>query len=190
MNKGKKIGIIIIAIVAVLVIIYIICALTGNLKSAEETSNSDSSISSGESAEVFEFGWNPQNAQSEQGTTARVDEILLQSGNVAKQISEDQAKSAWDEAFLYLKQHKEDFYESSEVMEHAMYYGEFIYRYIENNATASNIAELTDSTRAAYDAGYNTVKAIKYVYCGAEKIEDESTQSALSEAKEALDKFQ
>jgi hypothetical protein len=75
-------------------------------------------------------------------------------------------------------------------MEHVMYYGEFIYRYIENNAAASDISELPDSTRAAYDAGYNAVKAIKYVYRGIENIEDESTQSALFKAKEALNKFQ
>lgn len=190
MTKKKKTIITIISVVGVLVIVYVICALTGNLKLVDETSKVDSSISSAESVETFAFGWDSKNAQSEQGTTARVDEILLQSGNIAKQISEHQAESAWEEAFLYLKQHQENFYESAEVMEQAMYYGEFIYRYIENNATASNISQLTDSTRAAYDAGYNTVKAIKYVYCGAEKIEDESTKSALSEAKAALDKFQ
>jgi hypothetical protein len=67
-----------------------------------------------------------------------------------------------------LKQHEANFYESPEVMEHVMYYGEFIYRYIENNAAASDISELPDSTRAAYDAGYNAVKAIKYVYRGIE----------------------
>ena len=74
-------------------------------------------------------------------------------------------------------------------MEKSMYYGEFIYRYIEENANAEDVSQLVDSTRAAYDAGYNTVKAIKYVYRNAATPEDEDTQNALTEAQNALSKF-
>ena len=184
----KRIWIIVAAVAIVLVVIYIILAATGNLKpSNEESSSSEPSDSV---VNEISFGWKAENAQSEEGTSARVDEITTSASEAAKNMDEDQAVSAWDEAIQYLKEHVDNFYENTEVMEHSMYYGEFIYRYIEANAAASNISELPDSTRTAYDAGYNTVKAIKYVYRGAEKIEDESTQSSLSEAKEALDKFQ
>lgn len=184
----KRIWIIVAAVAIVLVAIYIILAATGNLKPADEENSSSESSSS--LVNEISFGWKAENAQSEEGTSARVDEIAASASEAAKNMNEDQAVSAWDEAIQYLKKHVDNFYENIEVMEYSMYYGEFLYHYIEENAVASNISELPDSTRAAYDAGYNTVKAIKYVYRGVEKIEDESTQSALSEAKSALDKFQ
>lgn len=83
----------------------------------------------------------------------------------------------------------DNFYESNDIMERSMYYGQFVYKYIEENAVANNKSQLTDSVEAAYDATYNTVKAIKYVYRGAEKVEDESTQIALTKAQENLRKF-
>jgi hypothetical protein len=185
-SRSKKTWFIIGIVLVALAGIYLIGLGTGLVKPQEDTPATLSEVNKDEIA----FGWIAEGAKSEEGSSARVDEILLQAGNDAKQITEDQIDAAWDEAFAYLKQHEENFYESPEVMEHAMYYGEFIYRYIENNAAASNISELPDSTRAAYDAGYNTVKAIKYVYRGVESVEDESTLMALSEAKEALNKFQ
>jgi hypothetical protein len=186
MSKKKKIWLLVGIVLVALAGIYLIGLGTGMVKPQEDSSSSTTESNEGNIA----FGWSAKNAKSEEGTSARVDEILLQAGNDAKKITQDQIDAAWDEAFQYLKQHEANFYESPEVMEHVMYYGEFIYRYIENNAAASDISELPDSTRAAYDAGYNAVKAIKYVYRGIENIEDESTQSALFKAKEALNKFQ
>lgn len=127
--------------------------------------------------------------KAEPNTSAKVDEILLQAKNDAETISDSDAEKKWEEAFDYLKSHSENFYENNEVMEQSMYYGEFIYQYIETNARAKDISQLEDSTRAAYDAGYNTVKAIKYVYRNAAAVEDADTQSALTEAQNALNKF-
>lgn len=191
--KNKKV-LIILGVVVALVLVYVICAVTGNLQPAtapqnEEPNNPSISSTPEEHSNNVSFGWNPENAKSEDGTSARVDEILLQANNAAKEMDEEQAESAWEEAFEYLKQHRDNLFESPEVMEHSMYYGQFLYRYIEENAAATAISELPDSLRTTYDAGYNTVKAIKYVYYGAEKIEDASTQSALSEATEALNKL-
>jgi sensor domain CHASE-containing protein len=121
-------------------------------------------------------------------TSARVDQIMLQAKDDAENFSEDEATETWEAGFDYLKAHMENFYESNEVMEQSMYYGTFIYEYVESNATDMN--NLTDSSQAAYDAGTNTVEAIKYVYRDAEKIEDASTQGKLQEAKENLAKFQ
>lgn len=192
--KKKKTIMIIIGIVAVLVIIYVVAALTGNLKTTENDENSSSILSSAESIASSSnsndtFGWEPSKATTEEGTSARVDEILLRAKEDVQNISEPNAETLWTEAINYLKEHCNNFYESNEIMEKSMYYGTFLHEYIEENAAATNISELPDSTRAAYDAGYNSVKAIKYVYRGAEKIEDESTQSALTEAQTALKKF-
>lgn len=126
---------------------------------------------------------------AEANTSARVDQILLQAKHDAENVSESEEEQKWKDAFEYLKSHMDNFYENNEVMEKSMYYGEYIYQYIEANSPAQNVSQLQDSTRAAYDAGYNTVKAIKYVYRGADKIEDDSTQNALAEAKKNLEKF-
>ena len=120
-------------------------------------------------------------------TSAKVDEIILQAKNDAENISENDLNAKWNEAFKYLKDHQNNFYESNEVMENAMYYGAFIYEYIELNAVASNTSELQDSTKAAYEAGLNTVDAIKYVYRGTESETDQTTQNKLSEAIKNLD---
>ena len=130
-----------------------------------------------------------ETTEAEPNSSAKVDEILLQAKTDAENMSEDEATKTWEDAFDYLKAHSSNFYESNEVMEKSMYYGEFIYQYIEINTNASNISELADSTRAAYDAGYNTVKAIKYVYRNAASQEDEDTISALTEVQNALNKF-
>lgn len=128
-------------------------------------------------------------AQAEPNTSAKVDEILLKAKNDAETFNDDEVSVVWEEGFDYLKSHSSNFFESNEVMEQSMYYGGFIYQYIELNATASDISELEDTTRAAYDAGYNTVKAIKYVYRNAATPEDSDTVNALAEAQAALDKF-
>ncbi len=124
---------------------------------------------------------------AEPNTSARLDEILTVAKYDAENISEDEALDKWNEAFKYLKAHQTNFYENNEVMEQAMYYGEFICKYIELNAVATNISELQDATRAAYEAGYNTVKAIKYVYRGVESESDQVTQDNLKQAQSYLD---
>lgn len=130
-----------------------------------------------------------EDKKAESNTSAKVDEILLEARNDAEKLSDEEATAKWEEAFDYLKAHADNFYESNETMEKSMYYGEFLYRYIEANANASDVSQLEDSTRVAYDAGYNTVKAIKYVYRDAATQEDEDTKNALTEAQTALSKF-
>ena len=192
----KKVWLIVGIVVAVLIAVYIIAVATGNVKPTDSNSESNSAVSQGTIASsgndeslAQEYGWDMSMSTKEEGTSDRVDEILLKSKEDAEKISEEDAEKLWDESFKYLKEHSNNFYASNEVMEKSMYYGGFLYEYVETNANASNVDELVDSTRAAYDAGWNTVKAIKYVYRGAENIEDESTQNALSKAQEALNKF-
>lgn len=145
---------------------------------------------SSKSSEIAaEYGWNPANATTEENSTARFDEICLKAKADAESISDDDADILWEECFQYLKAHQDNFFENNEVMEKSMYYGTFLYEYIEAKSNADSVADLADSVRAAYDAGYNTVKAIKYVYRGVDKIDDESTQNALKEAQDNLDKF-
>lgn len=186
--KKKKTLLIVGIVVAVLVVVYIICVATGNVRPAAEAESSSNTVSL-TNIDLSDFGWDEAKSTKEKGSTERSDEILLKADSDVEKASEEQATALWEEGFNYLKQYQNNFYDSNEVMEKSMYYGQFIYRYVEKNAAANDISELADSTKAAYDAGYNTVKAIKYVYRGEEKVNDENTQNSLKDAQDALKKF-
>lgn len=124
---------------------------------------------------------------AEPNTTARLEEILALALYDAENTSEDEAIDKINEALAYLKAHQTNFYESNDVMERAMYYGNFICEYIEHNSVAANVSELPDDLRAIYEAGWNTLKAIKYVYRGVESELDQVTQDNLKEAQSYLD---
>ena len=192
-EKKKKTIIIVGAIVAVLVIVYIFALLTGNVKQQEpsEPSNTPKPTVSTPiiSDKPSSYGWNPSDSSEEVGSTARADEIQLKGMNDAKNISEDDVSLLWEEGLLYLKDHSDNFFESNDIMEKSLYYGSFIYNYIEENSPAQNVSELSDSVRAAYDGAYNSVIAIKYVYRGVQTIEDKDTQTHLKKAQENLAKF-
>lgn len=192
-EKKKKTIIIVGAIVAVLVIVYIVALLTGNVKQQEpsEPSNTPKPTVSTPiiSDKPSSYGWNPSDSSEEVGSTARADEIQLKGMNDAKNISEDDVSLLWEEGLLYLKDHSDNFFESNDIMEKSLYYGSFIYNYIEENSPAQNVSELSDSVRAAYDGAYNSVIAIKYVYRGVQTIEDKDTQTHLKKAQENLAKF-
>ena len=183
MSKKKGKGKI---IIAVLVVLFVLGAAFGS-----KGGNKDKATNAGETEQVKDKADDKKtdSKSAEPNTSARVDEITLQAKDDAESVSEDESEQKWEEAFEYLKSHMDNFYENNEVMEKSMYYGSYIYHYVEANSKASDASELVDSSKAAYEAGYNTVKAIKYVYRGAEAVEDESTQKALSEAKENLKKF-
>ena len=153
----------------------------------QSTSSSGLSIASNETQDIH-FGWNPSHSSAEEGTTARVDEIGFKAYDDVKNI--ENAEPLLDECIKYLKDHVNNFYENNEVMEKSMYYGSFIYNYIEKNAGVDNVSELPNDTRNIYEAGYNTQKAIKYVYRGVDKIDDESTQNALEKVKTALNNIE
>ena len=181
--KNKKVLILIIVVAVI-----IVSAIIGNLDTAED--NTANNVSETNSDLNTAYTWDPASASTDECTSARVDEIYKKAIDDVKRVSEDEIENVWEESFEYLKEHANNFYESNEIMEKSMYYGYFIYEYIEENSPAANISELPDSVRAAYEAGYNTVKAIKYVYRGVDQIEDESTQNALTDAQNALNAFQ
>ena len=156
----------------------------------DETEESITENSTIEESTSVEVSVEEITISAEPNTSARLDQILLKAKRDAENASEEEATILWEESFAYLKEHMNNFYENNEVMEKSMYYGAFIYQYIEANANATDISELEDSTRAAYEAGYNTVHAIKYVYRNAASVDDEDTQNALKEATDNLSKFE
>lgn len=181
----KKKWIIVLVVVAVL-------AIGGAITGGQESNENNTPVEQDKDAEKTEmnFGWDSDQSESEEGTSARVDEIMLKAVSDAQKVTEEEIEPLWEEAFAYLKEHEENFYANNEIMEKSIYYGCFIYEYIEENSPATDISQLPETVRYAYDAGYNTVLAIKYVYRGAENIEDRETQNALNDAREALEKFE
>lgn len=188
MNKKKKTSLIIGIVVAILIVVYLIAWAAGALKPAEDKAPDNTQEQTSQD-EQFSFGWDSSKGTSEVNTSARVDEIANSAQNAVENMPEDMLDTAWNESIQFIKSHADNLFVDNDTMEQCMYYGYFLYRYIEENAVADNVSELTDATRAAYDLGYNAVKAIKYVYRGVDAVEDEVTQSAVAKVQENAGKF-
>ena len=81
------------------------------------------------------------------------------------------------EAINFIKENYPNYFESNEVMEKTMYYGYLLeYGYKNKN---NNYADL----------GMDAYQVVKYVYRGAEKVEDISTQENLKQIAKDLDKI-
>ena len=193
--KNKKALFIIIAVIAALVVIYIIGIVTGaaTIPGAEkkeqtpiEENNTDESPEDNTEETSKVYGWDPASGTTEENTTARVDEIQGKALDDAEKISEEDASILWDEALDYIAANVDDFYVSNEVMEKTLYYGSWLYLYIEQESPAETVDEMPDNIAAAYDIGWNAAKAVKYVYRGTESIGDLTTQNAIKTIKEYL----
>ena len=110
---------------------------------------------------------------SKPNTSARVDEIARQAKADAKNI--DTEKTI--DAVKYIKENYPNYFTNNEVMEKTMYYGYLLeYGYKNKN---NNYADL----------GMDAYQVVKYVYRGAEKVEDISTQENLKQIAKDLDKI-
>lgn len=105
-------------------------------------------------------------------TSGAVDAICRMAKNDSKAITEDQTK----EALAFIAENHPKYYRDNATMEKTMYYGALL-----------DYAFKDDDPRSR--VGYNAVKAIKYVYRGAEKASDESTKNALNKIKKELTKI-
>lgn len=110
------------------------------------------------------------NLKESPNTSARVDEIARQAKNDALYIDD----SITLEAINYIKDNYPNYFTNNDVMEQTMYYG-YLLEYAYNN-TNDLYAEL----------GMDTYQAVKYVYRGAESINDTSTRSNLEQIAKSL----
>ena len=133
-------------------------------------------------AEPRKLSW-PQDAasldsmlSSEPNSSARVDEIAF----LAKDIVEAKIDTLDDEfnAYDYVTNTYPNFYDSNETMEYAMFCGYYLYYKYPETSASSILGEL----------GYDTSRAIKYVYRGAETIEDAAY--ALEDIGEDIEEFE
>ena len=112
--------------------------------------------------------------EPEANTSAMVDSIV----NKAKSDADGQLDlDTCKEALSYLKDNYPNYFTDNETIEKVMYYGAFLEYSFEGKGINDVCATL----------GQDALQTVKYVYRGADAIEDESTQSNLRQVKESLD---
>lgn len=112
--------------------------------------------------------------EPEANTSTMVDSIV----NKAKSDADGQLDlDTCKEALSYLKDNYPNYFTDNETMEKVMYYGAFLEYSFEGKGINDVCATL----------GQDALQTVKYVYRGADAIEDESTQSNLRQVKESLD---
>lgn len=107
---------------------------------------------------------------AEPNTSAMVDKIALQAREDAKLIDDKKVQ----EAISFIRDTYPDYFTDNEIMEKTMYYGYLLdYAYEDSDPYAK--------------LGVDTYQVVKYVYRGAESVEDEATQANLKQLKDSLD---
>ncbi len=167
-GKSKKKWI----IVGVVAVVLIAAAVGGN-KGGDQTAGTsevEPSIQSGAPAETDQ----PTASEPEANTSAKVDALARDAkDSVAEGVTDEKR----DEAVAFIVEHYPDYYGDNETMEQAIFYGYWLeYAYADDEA-ARDYAEL----------GMDMEQAVKYVYRGAEKVEDDATQENLGQIKESLE---
>lgn len=173
-KRGKKKWI----IIAVVAVVLIAAAVGGNTETQQpQTSGTQAASESTETQEpVTEAASEKENkSEPEANTSAKVDVLAL----AAKQDIEESGVSDTkrDEAVAFIVEHYPDFYADNETMEQAISYGYWLEYAYQNDEAARDYAEL----------GMDLEQAVKYVYRGAESVEDDATQENLSQIRESLE---
>lgn len=97
-----------------------------------------------------------------------VDEVTRMAIDDLDEDSLDERNEVINDGLYYIRENLDDLTADNETMEKVMYYGNYIYRFIEENSGTSNVSELTDTERAVYEIGYYAQEYVKYPYRGVE----------------------
>lgn len=166
-KNGKKKWI----IVGVAVVLVLAAAVGGN-KGSDQTAGTPSSEPPTQASAPAES--EPSAAEPEPNTSAKVDALAREAkDSVAEGVTEEMR----DEAVAFIVEHYPDYYGDNETMEQAMFYGFWLEYAYDGDETA----------RGYYNLGMDMEQAVKYVYRGAEKAEDEATKENLAQIKESLE---
>lgn len=114
--------------------------------------------------------------EPEANTSAKVDALALEAKAAAAEGVTDEQR---DEAIAFIVDHYPAYYADNETMEQAMAYGFWLEYAYKDDEAFRDYAEL----------GMDVAQAVKYVYRGAEAVEDDATQENLRQIKETLEKL-
>ena len=118
----------------------------------------------------------PQSSPSPQpNTSTMVDALARQARQDIQENGVSDQKC--EEAMTFIVETYPDFYADNEMMEQAMAYGFWLEYAYEDDAAARIVAEL----------GMDVEQAVKYVYRGAETVEDQATQENLNQIRKSLE---
>ncbi len=109
--------------------------------------------------------------EEESGTTAMVDALMFKAKDDAETINEATAEAA----LQYIIDNHPEYYTDNKMMESIIYNGTLVeYYYMESDQTRCSI-------------GMDAEQAVKYVYRGAETVEDDATQENLRQIQKGID---
>lgn len=165
-------------VIAVVAVVLIAAAVGGNTETQQpQTTGTQATSEAPETQDpaTEAVSETEAKAEPEANTSAKVDALAL----AAKQDIEENGVSdaKRDEAVIFIVEHYPDFYADNETMEQAISYGYWLEYAYQNDEAARDYAEL----------GMDLEQAVKYVYRGAESVEDDATQENLSQIRESLE---
>ena len=172
-EKEKKKGGVLKKVLIVLIVLFVIGSVFG---SKEESSGTKTQAKQEtESEKEVDVTETPEESKTPEPNTTEMVDYIISKANSDSDGKLDTEKC--DEAIAFISDNYPNYFESNEIMEKAMYYGAFLENSFANKGLNDDYANL----------GQDTVQAIKYVYRGAEKVEDDATQENLNQIKETLD---
>lgn len=171
-NKGKW------QKAVVIVIILMLSALIGIIfPSQESDALLDYNINNSEN---LTLSLNTHNDSS------AVDEITKLAEENLRSNSKEESQKIINNGLGYIKTNIDNITSNNEIMEKSMYYGCYIYKYIELNSGVNDVSKLKEKDNAAYYIGYYTYTYVKYPY---RNINDTS-ENKINKVKEYFDTLQ
>ena len=170
--RGKKKWI----IIAVVVVVLIAAAVGGNTETQQpQTQGTQAVTEAPEAQEPITEATSETETEPAANTSAKGDALALAAKHDVEENGVSDEKR--DEAVAFIVEHYPDFYADNETMEQAISYGYWLEYAYESDESARDYAEL----------GMDLEQAVKYVYRGAESVEDDATQENLSQIRESLE---
>lgn len=122
---------------------------------------------------------------SNHNTSGAIDEITAKAKADLEEDSKEERNQVINDGLYFIRENIDDITKDNETMEKSLYYGYYIYTFIETNSNTFNYSQLTDTEKAVYDVGYNTFTYVKYPY----RNSDNGIESKIQDVKDALNKI-
>lgn len=165
-------------IIAAAVVLVLAAAVAGNSDTYDNIKQDQQTEQSAQSTEpdTQDTEQAVDTPEPEANASAKVDALALEAKAAAAEGVTDEQR---DEAIAFIVDHYPAYYADNETMEQAMAYGFWLEYAYKDDEASRDYAEL----------GMDVAQAVKYVYRGAEEVEDDATQENLRQIKETLEKL-